>query len=238
MDYKLILNILLVAIVVICAWSGYKKGLIMGIGRVIIIIISLFGANLLSNTFSYEVIPVLRPFASGYMEKQMNETVSDDMGITDAGLSVEDYLLKNPDEAEEFCYRSYQALGIYEAEARDLAQQAVEYADEQDVSVREAVTEVLCTGITYASGFILAFLLILIVLTVIGNLPNLSFKIPHLDIVNDIGGTLIGVFTGVMFCAVIAWALQYSGIIFKEEVLTESGPISWFLNWGLLNRYI
>lgn len=238
MNYKLILDILLVAIVVICAWSGYKKGLIMGIGGIIIIIISLFGANLLSNTFSYEVIPVLRPFAAGYMEKQMNETVSDAMGISDTGLSVEDYLLQNPDEAEEFCYLSYQALGIYDAEARGLAQQAVEYADEQDVTIREAVSEVLCTGITYAAGFILAFLLVLIVLTVIGNLPNLSFKLPHLDLVNDIGGVLMGLATGVLFCAVIAWAIQYAGIIFKEEVITEGGPISWFVKWGLLNRYI
>ena len=238
MDYKLILNILLIAIVVICAWSGYKKGLIMGIGGIIIIIISLFGANLLSNTFSYEVIPALRPFASGYMEKQMNGTVSEEMGITESGLSVEDYLLRNPDETEEFCFRSYQMLGIYETEAHELAQQAMDYAEAQDVSIREAVSEVLCTAVTYTAGFLLAFLLLLIALTVLGNLPNLSFKIPHLDIVNDILGTLLGIVTGVMFCAVIVWALQYMGILFKEEVLTESGPVSWFLNWGLLDRYI
>ena len=67
---KLIIDLIFIAILVVCGWSGYKKGIIMGIGGVLVIIISLYGGNLLSTTFSYEVIPALKPFASGYLAGQ------------------------------------------------------------------------------------------------------------------------------------------------------------------------
>ena len=48
---KAILDIIFIAIILACAWTGYKKRLIMGIGGILAIIISIYGANLLSNTF-------------------------------------------------------------------------------------------------------------------------------------------------------------------------------------------
>ena len=53
-----IIDFVLVAIILICGWCGYKKGLIMGIGGIIAIILSLLAANLLAKSFSYELVPV------------------------------------------------------------------------------------------------------------------------------------------------------------------------------------
>ena len=44
MNINTIINIVLAAILVICAWQGYKKGIIMGIIEVLVIILSLYGA--------------------------------------------------------------------------------------------------------------------------------------------------------------------------------------------------
>ena len=69
------IDLLLIAILLICGWSGYKKGLIMGIGGIVVFAVAVYGANLLSNAYSYEAIDALRPFAGGYVEKKIGEEV-------------------------------------------------------------------------------------------------------------------------------------------------------------------
>jgi uncharacterized membrane protein required for colicin V production len=88
---KLAIDLILLAIVIICVWTGYKKGLIMGIGGLVVIIVSLYGACLVSTTYSYEIIPALRPFASGFVERQMNSTVLENMGLSRYGAFLQRY---------------------------------------------------------------------------------------------------------------------------------------------------
>ena len=85
-----IINLVLIGIIVIFAWKGFKKGIIMGIIEVLVIILSLYGAQLLSDTFSYEVIPVLKPFVSNMMSvfapdpdasEAATEAISSDMAM-------------------------------------------------------------------------------------------------------------------------------------------------------------
>ena len=65
---KAVLSLLFLSILIFCVWSGYKKGLVMGIFSLIAFVVSVYGANLLSQTYSGEVIDALRPFASGFVE--------------------------------------------------------------------------------------------------------------------------------------------------------------------------
>jgi hypothetical protein len=233
-----IIDIALVVIFLICIWSGYKKGLIMGIGGIIVIIISLFGANLLSNTFSYEVIPAMRPFASGYMEKKINEDVTESLGFAESDYSVEDILAAQPDITDDFCVQCFESVGIYGRTAERMAEEAVAYAEEQDVDTVTAVVEVLCKDVAFAAGFILAFLIIVIVLTVIGNLPNLSFKIPHMDLLNDIGGAVLGLVTAFLFATVIVWALKFAGMLIGADTLDSTLLAKGLAKMDLLGRIL
>ncbi len=238
---KAILTLTFLLILLLCAWSGYKRGLIMGIGSLLILVISIYGADLLSTTYSYEVIDALRPFASGYTETIINKDVRQEFNIP-AGetpsLSVEDYLERNPSEAEAFCQSAFSHLGFYESAAAQLAAEAASYKHTQEVSFASAITEVLCQRIVYVAGFILAFLILLIILTVIVNLPNLSFKIPGLDLLNDLGGLVTGLIQGFCFCVLIAWALKFTGILLPQEKVAESGVAAWFMNRDLLLRFL
>jgi hypothetical protein len=115
---------------------------------------------------------------------------------------------------------------------------AQEYAEEQDIGIVNAMVDVLCRDISYAAGFTLAFLLILIILTVIGNIPNLSFKIPNLDMVNDIGGIVFGIATAFAFCAVLVWVLKFCGMLIDEDTIMETGFASWFVKRDFLARVL
>ena len=235
-----IINLLLIAILIVCVWSGYKKGIVMGIGGILAIIVSLYGANLLAGAFSYEVIPALRPFASGFMEQRISGDggVLHRMGWDDYDYSVADLLERYPDETDKFAAECFESLGIDETSADLMAQAAIKSSDESGAAITDAVVTVLCEKVSFAGCFILAFILILIILTVIGNLPNLSYKIPHMDTLNDIGGAVLGLLTGLMFCFIIVWVLKFAGMIIGEDTLASSFITRTLLKANIVTRYL
>ena len=88
---RLIIDIVLLVIVALCTWSGYKKGLIGGIAGILAVIIALFGGSLLSSAYAHEVIPALEPFVDGYVDSQKNRDVMlEKLGYAHSELSLED----------------------------------------------------------------------------------------------------------------------------------------------------
>ena len=238
---RAIIDLVLLGILVICVWNGYKKGIIMGVGGILCIIVAVYGANLLANTFSYDVVPALKPFANGYTEGIIggkDSAVMKHMGWDGKDQSVEDLLAANPARREEFCRECYLVLGIDESAANVMANRAVTYATETASPVRTAVGQVLCETVSYVACFILAFLLIIIILTVIGNLPNLSYKLPRLDLVNDIAGAVLGLVTGLMFCVLLVWALKFMGMILGSDTLASTKLGGALLRRDLLLNYL
>lgn len=240
-----IVNLLLIVIVVVCAWQGFKKGIIMGIIGVLVIILSLYGAQLLSDTFSYEVIPVLKPFVSGYVETRTEETAFEVFGYEPdingdyhVSKSVTDLISEQPDTRFEISARVYRGLGLYGSVADDMARKTVSYAEQNNATLPSSVVTILCQSITWYGGFLLAFILLFAALTVVVNLLNLSFRLPYIGIINDLGGLGIGIFTGLLICAVIVWALQFTGLILPEDTLGSTSVAGWFLDRNMLASYI
>ena len=246
MNINTIINIVLAAILVICAWQGYKKGIIMGIIEVLVIILSLYGAQLLTDTYSYEVIPVLKPFVSGYMEAQIDDTAYTAFGYEKDPLtgqynvsqSLADLLAERPEMAEPIALQSYQALGLYDDMAHTLTERTMTYAQENNASLTSSIVTISCQTVTWYGGFLLAFIILYAILSVIVNLPNLSFKIPYVGVVNDIGGAAIGVFAGLLFCSILVWACQFAGLLLSEQTLRGTGLAAYLMDRNLLANYI
>ena len=241
MPIKAIIDLVLLGILIVCIWSGYKKGIIMGVGGILCIIVAIYGANLLANSFSFDVVPALKPFANGYTETILSgsdSAVMKRMGWENSTYSPEDLVEMYPDRKLEFCSTCYQVLGVNEATADRMAEKAVTYARESGSPIRAAVGQILCETVSYVGCFIIGFLLIIIILTVIGNLPNLSYKLPRLDLVNDILGALLGAVTGLMFCAVLVWALKFMGMLIGNDTLASTRIGGWLLQKNFLLKYL
>lgn len=245
MELTQIINLFLIAIIVICVWQGYKKGIIMGIIQVLVIILSLYGAQLLSDTFSYEVIPVLRPFVSGFMEARVRQTTyevfgyePDENGNYNVTISVSDMMDSQPENADVIALKSFQSLGLYDDMARSMADRTLKHAEEANASLMSSVVTVLCQAVTWYLGFLLAFFILFSVMTVIVNIPNLSFRIPYVGIVNDIGGAAIGLVVGCIFCALLVWIVQFAGLLLSEDTVRSTGVAAYFLEQNYLADYI
>ena len=245
MAFKTIVNLVLIAIILICGWQGYKKGLFMGIIEVLVIILSLYGAQVLSNTFSGDVVSALKPFVSGYMESRIEKNAysalgyqPDENGDYGVSLSLEDLLAQNPGIVHTVCSQSFISAGCYSTVADGLATKAEQYAAKNGESIPDAVVDVLCQNITWVAGFVLFFLIVFILLTVIVNIPNLGLRLPYIGIANDIGGAAIGVINGLLYCAVILWIVQYCGLLISEDKIRTASVAAFFVDHNLLTHFI
>ncbi len=238
---KTIIDILILIILVHGAWSGYKKGLIMGIAGALVLVVAVYGANLLSNAFASEVVPALKPFAGGYVENIVDgeDGALESMGWdNDNNYSLDDLLAAHPKEHDEFAAACYEKMGIAPAAAEVMGEAAADYAEKEDENLVDSVIHELCERISYVGCFVLAFLMIAIVLTVVINLPNLSYKIPHLDLVNDIAGTILGLVTAAAYCAVFVWALKFMGMIIGGDTLADTVLGGWFLKRDFIAGFL
>lgn len=238
---KIAVELLLVLVFLLSVYSGYKKGLVMCIGTILAIIISLYMGNLLSETFSQEALPVIRPFASGYMEGTegvIGDNLNELLASSDDRLSVDDALARYPEIKPELAENSYKDIGIYEDTAKTMANEAVALSEKTESGLSNAIVEVLCEKIAYAAGFILFFVLILIIFTVLGNILNLSFKIPERDKLNDIGGLVAGAVIGVLFCAIVVWCIRFTGMLLPEEEMRKTFLTSLFMKLDFLSAFL
>ncbi len=235
---RFVIEIFLLFVILLCTWNGYKKGLVLCIGGILAIIVSLYVGDLLGDTFTSAVTPVVHPFVSGYMdgtEGKINSTLTDLLG-SGSNLSVEDAIKANPDIKTTLCEKSFEKVGVYSSTAEVMAAEAVSSSDESGSTLSAAIINVMCNNFTYFLIFFIFFAISLIILTVMGNILNLSFKIPEMDKLNDVGGIVAGAFTGLMFCMIIAWALKFSGLLFPEEELKHTLLTALFLKMHILSH--
>ena len=207
---KIVLTVVLAAIFLAAVWSGYRRGLILSAAQLAAIVVALYGAALLAGLFSDRLLPVAEPFAGGYFEGQL-DVVATELPDNDAGLSGEDWVAAHPDTAQEYAEQCFAAAGVTGRPARRMASAALAMRDEQDITLRAAMTQVYCARLCYVLVTSVGFLLILLILAAIGNLPNLAFQLPNREKLNDIGGAAFGAVNGVCFGILLCWALQFAG---------------------------
>ena len=207
---KIVLTVVLAAIFLAAVWSGYRRGLILSAAQLAAIVVALYGAALLAGLFSDRLLPVAEPFAGGYFEGQL-DVVATELPDNDAGLSGEDWVAAHPDTAQEYAEQCFAA-----------ASAALAMRDEQDITLRAAMTQVYCARLCYVLVTSVGFLLILLILAAIGNLPNLAFQLPNREKLNDIGGAAFGAVNGVCFGILLCWALQFAGPVIGRDTLAHT----------------
>lgn len=227
---RLILDITLLVIVALSTWTGYRRGLIGGIAGILAVIIALFGGSLLSSAYSHEIVPVMEPFADGYIDSQnIRDDVIEDLGYGYSDLSLEDILEQNKSLRYDYAVDCMDIVGMYPDRAEEMAKKSVEYADRNGVSMTDAVVTVLCDTTAYVGGLTVAFLMILILLVAIGNVGNLSFRLPNLELVDEIGGAVLGFVKGFMYCTLLCWVLSFLGLVIGKDTLASTTLARFFL---------
>lgn len=227
---RFLIDLGLLIVIILCTWGGYKKGLIGSIAGILAIVVALLGGSLLSSTYAHEVVPALEPFVNGYVDSQTNrQQALEKMGYGDSDMSLNDILASDPSLRYDYAYESIRSVGFYQDRAEELADKAVDYSEQTGVDMTTSVVTVLCDTITYVGGLTLAFLMILILLIAIANVGNMSFRLPNMENLDEIGGTVLGFIKGFVYCVLFCWILSFFGILIGKDTLGQTTLARFFL---------
>ena len=227
---KVLIDIVLIIIIALCTWNGYKRGLVGGVAGILAIIVSLLGANILAAAYAHEVVPALEPFVDGYVDSSKNRAVIlERMGYGGSDLSLDDILAQDSSLRYDYAYEGLSDLGLYDKRAEELASDAVAYAQESGVSMTDAVVAVLCDTVTTVMTTVIGFLLILILLVALASIGNLSFRLPNMENVDEIGGAVLGFAKGFLYCVLLCWLLSFLGLVIGKETMAHTTLGRFFL---------
>ena len=210
-----IIDVILLLILLGCAWKGFRNGLIPGIFMLLALFASLYGAKLVAETYSEEFTAILEPFASGVTDRAIRDLDEDEDAPERDGTVYS--------EAKAILEK----IGFMGTLSENIAEElALEVAETGHV-LRAAMIKRLCVDVAYALALTIAFVLLAIAFAVIGNLISLSFHIPGLEVLNGILGAIFGLGEGLVFAFFIAWILRFAGTLVKPEVLEETILLKW-----------
>lgn len=227
---KAIIDIILLIIIALCTWSGYKRGLIGGVASLLAIIISLLGGSIVAAAYSHEVVPAFEPFLDGYVDSgKMRDSVLEKMGYGDSDYSLEDILAADSSLRHDYAYETLRQVGMYSQRAEEMATEAVALADASGMSMTDSVVAILCDTVTYLIAVAVSFLLLLILIVAVGNMFNLSFRLPNMENVDEIGGAVLGFAEGFVYCVLLCWVLSYMGLIIGRDTMNGTTLGRFFL---------
>ena len=223
-----LLDIMILAILAFCAWQGYKRGVIGSILAVAFIIVAVSAANTAATTFSGEFNSMFQPFISGHLDRVEREAIEEVAPEELHRFSTEDLFARFPEIEPDVARQVFIDMGVHGSRAEMLTQRYLETRSE-GLGVNQAMTEVIVDAFGFYLAYIIAFLLILIALTVIYNIIPLSFRLPGLTLVDDIGGGVLGFVQGLLLVFMLTWALGYGGILLPDGFLSRTWLTEFFI---------
>jgi uncharacterized membrane protein required for colicin V production len=219
------IDAVLVLIVAVTAYKGWRKGFIRGVFGVVAVIVSIFGANLVAKAYSGEFTEMLEPLVGGVVDSAIS-TVIDAEGTTSDRVSVYDV-----------SYNALKRLGVAEDAAVELAEKvAAEFSGVGQV-MSDGLTQKLCHKLAYVAVFLVVFILISILFAVLGNLINFVFSLPGLALPDHIIGLVLGLAKGLIIVFVIAVAMRYLGIV-SGSVIGQTKVLQYILNANPLAKIL
>lgn len=221
-----IVDIVLLLIILLCAWRGFRTGLISGILAVCAVLFSFYAADILADTYSGEFTKMLEPFVSGLVDS--------------ASVSAEDYFTEKGKEpgVYEMTEKVLDSMGIMKSAKENIAKEIAEETTDTGHLLRNAIVEKLCVIAAYVITYVIMFILLIIIFGVIGNLFNLSFRLPGLELVNSVLGTLLGIAKGLLYVFAIAWLLRFTGLLLSEEKVDATFLLSRLMEKCPLIKYL
>ena len=221
----LALDLAVIAIIAFCGWRGYRNGLIRGVFGVVSLVVSLFLASVAATAYSEEFTKILNPFVGGIVDSALVEIMD---GEHEYNLDA----LENKSENFITAYAALRRIGLPEASALRVAELATEDNREEKVPTgffSDIIADKLSSALAFVAVFGIAFILLAIIFTVIGNLVGIVFSLPGLNLLDTVAGVLFGVLKGLIIVLTLAAIVRYAGLL-APETLSGTSILKYIVN--------
>ncbi len=229
--FPIIIDIVLLFLLLLFIISGYKRGLILGISGIIIIIIAFLGAGKIAGTYSDRFKPMIEPLVVKLVNKSVTET--EEQYKTSPSQTA-----ASGSELDTVGLESLLNLGIFKDTAENIITDLKKSVTKVGQEFKSAVASRLTSSVSYILTFIASYIVITIILTLALRLLNFVFRAPGLGLINGAGGMVLGAAKGMLILFAIAWAMRYFGGVFPDETLSKTVFLKWLMGNNLLTAFL
>lgn len=225
-------DIILLLILIVFVLSSYRKGLILSLCTLLILVVSCLGASVAQEMLTPKVVAELHPQLTETIMVQMEDqvTASVDQALadaSDAGISIAGQPVTIGD-----------LLDLLERFGLEVEQSAQNAASDIAAPIVESTASAMATAILNAVvGFLIfvaAFLIIFLILHAVELGINTVDRLPVIHTLNHLGGGLVGLISGAFFLTMVMTIVTQTGLASAE---TFQGPVSGLL-YGIVARIL
>lgn len=203
----LIVDILAVAILVIFAIRGRKRGLIKTVAGILALVLAFWGASFLAE----QTTPYL---SEKYVEPWLYDSIMPEIstGTEPAAPPATEAA------ATDSIGNALSSIGFSDSFISSFFSDfAISLSDSMS-QITSNVSQTLGSKITYAVLFIVFFLVLYLLFRLLANLINLLAKIPGINFVNRTLGLILGLIFGFLTILVLSYILTKIGILSPEQI--------------------
>ncbi len=237
MTAYLIFDLIIVAVLIVFAALGARRGLILSLCGLVAVLVAFVGAGILARTLSPMVADFLEPRFAQAIEEQLNESIQHTEYVSDQGdvatLPEEVPLAGVLDVLRE--------MGFYETLIDSIDQAVKAGMTEAAASAAAQVAAAIAESAAYLILFLVGFALILLAWKLISHALDLVSRLPGLHFLNKSLGAAFGLVEAVVFLFVAAWLLQFLGILVPQEGVEQTHLLKFFMStnpFALLDRLL
>jgi len=214
----MIADLVLLLIFLVFILSGYRKGLILSLCTLLVLVLSCLGGAAAQKALTPTVSEWLEPKLTAYLSEQLQEQVSESAGqlTEESGLTINGKTVSLAGIAQLL-----ESLGI---DAERVTQDAATTVTSPVTELAaQAVSQMLVEAIAGTLIFLVAFLVLCLIFHSIGLILNVVDRLPVVHTLNHVGGGLIGLISGAFFLTMAMALLVGTGALPED---TFQGPIS------------
>ena len=223
------LDAAIVLIVIFCSWRGFKSGIIRGVCGVLVLVVSIFAANIVATAYSNEFTGMLKPFVGGVVDNVLQPKEAEEGDEEEKRPVVYPEGFKDKSEEYKEAYTAMWKIGLPMKAAENIAEQVEENYSGVKRQLAEEITDKLCSRIAYIAVFGICFVLVAILFAVIGNILNFAFSLPGLKLLDGLAGLAFGLAKGAIIVLVACVVIRYFGLV-AQDMIESTRLLNFFVN--------
>ncbi len=230
---SLIIDIVLIIIIALCIYTGYKNGFIKTV-------LKLF-SGVAAFLFAYIFSPILSKLFYNATFGTIKSVISEK--LLDAAESDGVSSLFSENGAISELGKLIESCGLSIDELKTLASSFTS-AEDISVSLAEKIAAPAANAISYVIAFIILFIIGVIAVTVLSGALNLVSKLPVINGANKLLGLLLGILTAIVFSTVymtvIKLSVPYLSVVspdtFPSDVLDKAYVFNFVYKLNILKK--
>ena len=222
-------DLLLLMILGFTVWQGYRKGFILTLAGVLVLILAAWGAGRFSGNYAGDFEQKLNPLFGWASDEAADEAIR--KGGYTSGVNDDETLLRIAAEA-------FGGMGINGEESGKLAEAAIGDMRENASSLKTSISNTFIHAMCRALLFIFAFAVLALFLTLLAHFVSMLFKIPGLRLIDTIGGLAAGLIYGLFMLSAISWGLRFLGVLIPADFIEGTVLLRFFVNNNLLASFL